>query len=71
MHHSLHQADHLAFCLLQMSFQNFEKSAWGQKLSARVSKDTTTDFQRYQWAKAKVKRSRAVTAELKKLSGRG
>ncbi len=50
-------------------FSKFEKSAWGQKLSARVSKETTTDFQRYQWAKAKVKRSRAVTAELKKLSG--
>eukprot|EP00891_Asterochloris_glomerata_P001006 jgi/Astpho2/1006/gw1.00016.284.1_t len=48
-------------------FSKFEKSAWGQKLSARVSKETTTDFQRYQWAKAKVKRSRAVTAELKKL----
>ena len=48
-------------------FSKFEKSAWGQKLSARVSKATTTDFQRYQWAVAKTKKSRAVRKELKKL----
>ena len=48
-------------------FSTFEKSAWGQKLSARVSKATTTDFQRYQWAVAKTKKSQAVRKELKKL----
>lgn len=48
-------------------FSKFEKSAWGQKLSARVSKATTTDFQRYQWAVAKTKKSQAVQKELKKL----
>ncbi|DBA91982.1 hypothetical protein WJX79_002285 [Trebouxia sp. C0005] len=48
-------------------FSKFEKSAWGQKLSARVSKATTTDFQRYQWSVANTKKSQAVKKELKKL----
>lgn len=48
-------------------FSKFEKSAWGQKLSARVSKATTTDFQRYKWAVAKTKKSQAVRKELKRL----
>jgi len=53
-------------CLADV-FSKFEKSAWGQKLSARVSKATTTDFQRYQWSIAKTKKSQAVKKELKKL----
>ena len=48
-------------------FKKFEKSAWGQKLSARVSKATTTDFQRYKWSVATTKKAQAVRKELKKL----
>lgn len=38
----------------------FAASAWGKKLAARQSKANQTDFERYQAAVAKAKRSRAV-----------
>ena len=62
----VHQAPTFYACCADV-FSKFEKSGWGQKLSARVSKATTTDFQRYKWAVAKTKKSRAVRTELKKL----
>lgn len=72
MHGILHHGHFNVFqtCVVFISadvFSKFEKSGWGQKLSARVSKSTTTDFQRYKWAVAKTKKSRAVRTELKKL----
>jgi large subunit ribosomal protein L14e len=38
----------------------FAASAWGKKLAARQTKAAQNDFERYQAAVAKAKRSRAV-----------
>jgi large subunit ribosomal protein L14e len=38
----------------------FAASAWGKKLAARQAKANQSDFERYQAAVAKAKRSRAV-----------
>ena len=47
------------------AFKNFENSAWGKKLAKRLTKDSETDFQRYQAAVARKKRSEAVKKALK------
>lgn len=46
-------------------FKKFESSAWGKKLAKREAKANATDFERYQAAVARKKRSEAVKKALK------
>jgi ribosomal protein L14E/L6E/L27E len=48
-------------------FSKFENSAWGKKLAKRALKTTQTDFDRYQAAVARKKKSSAVKKVFDKL----
>lgn len=46
-------------------FKKFESSSWGKKLAKREAKSNQTDFERYQAAVARKKRSEAVKKAMK------
>ncbi len=47
------------------AFKKFESSSWGKKMAKREAKSNQTDFERYQAAVARKKRSEAVNKALK------
>ena len=53
------------------TFNKFAASAWGQKLAKREAKASTTDFDRYKAAAAKMKRSSQVGATHRRVGGAG